>query len=295
MQKIVPHLWFDQNIRDAADFYASVFPHAHAVNGFSNPETGEEVTAEVNIDGYRIALINGGPYATPNPSISFFLNFDPAQRSDAEGDLKRVWNDLTADGEVLMELGEYPFSKLYGWVTDRFGFSWQLMLTNPDNAPRPFIVPSLMFCGAAQGKATEAVDFYTELFNDAALGNRVTYGAMGAAPDKNSPDSIPQLSDVAFSDFQLAEQWFAAMDSGVAQPFSFTPGVSLMLMVKDQAELDRYWDALSANPRAEQCGWLEDKYGLSWQIAPQNLPELLSRPQGFENMLKMKKLIIDEF
>lgn len=52
-----------------------------------------------------------------------------------------------------------------------------------------------------------------------------------------------------------------------------------MLMVKDQAELDRYWDALSANPEAEQCGWLEDKYRLSWQIAPQNLPELLSRPQ----------------
>lgn len=108
-------------------------------------------------------------------------------------------------------------------------------------------------------------------------------------------DFYTEIFDVAFSDFQLADQWFDAMDSGLAQPFSFTPGVSLMLVVQDLAELDRYWVALSANPEAEQCGWLEDRYGLSWQIVPQNLPDLLSRPQDFENMLKMKKLIIDEF
>ena len=80
------------------------------------------------------------------------------------------------------------------------------MLTNPDNEPRPFIVPSLMFCGAAQGKATEAVDYYTELFDVAALGNRVTYETMGVAGDKNSPDTIPQPLHVAFqiSTFTIA-------------------------------------------------------------------------------------------
>ena len=118
---------------------------------------------------------------------------------------------------------------------------------------------------------------------------------MGAAADKNSPESVPQPTDVAYSDFQLAGQWFSAMDSGVAQPFTFTPGVSLMVLVKDQEELDRYWDALTSDPDKEQCGWLEDKYGISWQIAPENLSELLARPQGFDNMLKMKKLIIDDF
>src|SRR5699024_6845594 len=100
---------------------------------------------------------------------------------------------------------------------------------------------------------------------------------------------------VAYSDFQLAGQWFSAMDSGVAQPFTFTPGVSLMVLVKDQEELDRYWDALTSDPDKEQCGWLEDKYGIRWQIAPENLSELLARPHGFDNMLKMKKLIIDDF
>ncbi|PQM73846.1 VOC family protein [Corynebacterium sp. J010B-136] len=295
MQKIVPNLWFDQNIDQAANFYASVLPNAHVQKGFSHPDTGEAITTDVVIEDYRITLINGGPYATPNPSISFFLNFDPSQRQDAEADLKRVWNALTADGEILMELGEYPFSKLYGWVTDRFGFNWQLMLSNPDNEPRPFIVPSLMFCGAAQGKATEAVDYYTELFDVAALANRVTYETMGVAGDKNSPDAIPQPSHVAFSDFHIFNHWFAAADSGVAQDITFTPAVSFMLFVQDQRELDHYWNALSASPEAEQCGWLEDKFGLSWQIAPQNLPDLLSKPHGFENMLKMKKLVIDEF
>ena len=206
MQKVVPNLWFDQNIDQAADFYASALPNAHVQEGFSHPDTGEAITTDVVIGDYRITLMNGGPYATLNSSISFFLNFDPSQRQDAEADLKRVWNALTTDGEILMELGEYPFSKLYGWATDRYGFNWQLMLTNPDNAPRPFIVPSLMFCGAAQGKATEAVDYYTELFDVAALGNRVTYETMGVAGDKNSPDTIPQPLHVAFqiSTFTIA-------------------------------------------------------------------------------------------
>ena len=96
------------------------------------------------------------------------------------------------------------------------------MLSNPDNEPRPFIVPSLMFCGAAQGKATGAVDYYTELFDVAALGNRVTYETMGVAGDKNSPDTIPQPSHVVFSDFHIHNHWFAAADSGVAQDITFT-------------------------------------------------------------------------
>src|SRR5699024_7546069 len=141
-------------------------------------------------------------------------------REDAESDLRQLWEALSHDGSVLMELGEYPFSSLYGWVADRYGFNWQLMLTSPDNEPRPFVVPSLMYCGPAQGKATEAVDGYIKLFDDSALGNRVTYEAMGAAADKNSPESVPQPTDVAYSDFQLAGQWFSAMDSGVAQPFT---------------------------------------------------------------------------
>src|SRR5690625_8047456 len=98
MQKIVPNLWFDQNIDQPANFYASALPYAYVEEGFRHPDTGAAITADVVIEDYRITLINGGPYATPNSSISFFLNFEPSQRQDAEADLKRVWNALTTDG-----------------------------------------------------------------------------------------------------------------------------------------------------------------------------------------------------
>lgn len=294
MQKIVPHLWFNNNIQEAADFYADVFPNAEASLGVSHPDTGEPVTAHIDIDGYRIALINGGPETSPTPAISFFVNFDPSRMDDAREQLTSLWEKLTPGGTVLMELGSYPFSDHYGWVADRFGYNWQLMLTNPDGEPRPFIVPNLMFCGPVQGKAKEAVDEYIELFDDAKLGNRVTYGAMGAA-GTDSPDAVPQQSDIVFSDFQLCGEWLSAMDSGVEQPFTFNMATSFMVIVKDQSELDHYWNGLSADPEKEICGWLEDKYGVSWQIAPENLSELLARPNGFENMMKMKKLIIDDF
>lgn len=294
MQKIVPHLWFDQNIREAAEFYTSAFPNSQASTGVAHPETGDPITAELEIDGYKIALINGGPDAKPTPAMSFFVNFDPSTMENPREELQLLWDKLTQDGTVLMDLGEYAFSEFYGWVADRYGYNWQLMLTNPEGDPRPFIVPNLMFCGPAQGKAAEATDDYIAIFDDAQLGNRVTYGAMGAA-GTDSPDTIPQQHHVVFSDFQLMDQWFSAMDSGVEQPFTFSMATSFMIIVKDQEELDRYWDALSAVPEKEVCGWLEDKYGVSWQIAPENLEELLARPQGFENMMKMKKLIIDDF
>src|SRR5699024_111612 len=110
MQKIVPHLWFDKDIAEAANFYASILPNAQVVNRFNNPDTGEDITAEIEIDGYSIALINGCPYATPTPAINFFLNFIPDTRDDTQIDLRKIWEALSNDDYVLMELGEYPFS-----------------------------------------------------------------------------------------------------------------------------------------------------------------------------------------
>ena len=85
------------------------------------------------------------------------------------------------------------------------------------------------------------------------------------------------------------------MDSGVEQPFTFSPGVSLSVQCADQAEIDRLWDALSAVPEAEQCGWLVDRAGVSWQIVPANMAELMAKPDAFAHMMPMKKLIIADF
>ena len=79
------------------------------------------------------------------------------------------------------------------------------------------------------------------------------------------------------------------------QDASFTCGVSLMVECDGQAELDRYWEALSAVPEAEQCGWCADKFGLSWQLIPDNLGELMTKPDAFSTLMNMKKIEISAF
>lgn len=290
MQRIVPNIWFDRNADEAAEFYASAFPDTlidarvtyptSDLPDFQADRAGETLTVDVVIDGYRLTLINGGPQFAPTPAISFFVNFDPSRMADARGALDRLWERLSDGGIVLMPLDSYDFSEHYGWVADRHGVNWQLMLTDPTGEPRPFIIPNLMFCGPAQGQARTAVDECVALFPDAAVGNRVTY-----------PDS----GEIVFSEFQLHGEWLTAMDSAVEQPFTFSPGLSLMVNARGQGEIDHLWDGLSALDSVEQCGWLQDRFGVSWQIVPDNMAELMERPGAYRRLLEMKKLVIDEF
>jgi len=276
MQRIVPTIWFNRNADEAAEFYADVFPDTLVDARVPHPESGETLTVDVLIDGYRVTLLNGGPEFGPTPAISFFVNFDPSRMEDARGELDRLWARLTDGGIVLMPLDRYDFSEHYGWVADRFGVNWQLMLTDPAGEPRPYIIPNLMY----GGQARQAVDDYVALFPGAQVGTRVTY-----------PDS----GEVMFSEFQLYGEWFTAMDSAVEQPFTFTPGLSLMVNAHGQEEIDRLWNGLSAVVALEQCGWLQDRYGVSWQIVPDNMAELMERPGAYQKLLGMRKLVIDEF
>ena len=98
-----------------------------------------------------------------------------------------------------------------------------------------------------------------------------------------------------FADLQLFGQWVALMDSGVDQDFTFSPGVSLAVACADQAEIDHCWKHLSSVPEAEQCGWCVDRFGVSWQVLPDNLMELTGRPGGYQKMLEMKKIDIAAF
>lgn len=290
MQRIVPTIWLDRNADEAASFYATAFPDTLIDNRVTYPTTdlpdfqadraGETLTVDVVIDGYRLTLLNGGPEFGPTPAISFFVNFDPSRMADARGELDRLWERLTDGGIVLMQLDSYDFSEHYGWVADRYGVNWQLMLTDPAGEPRPYIVPNLMF----GGQARQAVDDYVALFPGARVGTRVTY-----------PDGGSHSGKVMFSEFQLYGEWLTAMDSAVEQPFSFTPGLSLMVNADGQEEIDRLWNGLSAVTAAEQCGWLQDRYGVSWQIVPDTMAELMSRPGAYGKLLGMKKLVIDEF
>ncbi len=296
MQKIVPSIWFDHNAAEAAKFYTSVFPNArvtrvqhypkHGLPDSQKEHAGKELTVEFELNGHRFIGINAGPEFPVTPALSFMVNFDPSLDDAARSHLEELWNALADSGQVMMPLGQYPFSPYYGWVQDRYGVGWQLILTDPAGELRPFIVPSLMFGAAAQNRAAEAVDFYASVFPDVVVGTVATY------PEPTGPVTT---ESVMFGEFELFDQWFAVMDSGVEQPETFGPGVSLMIECADQAEIDRYWTALSAVPEAEQCGWLTDRFGVSWQVVPVDMAAYTATPEGYAAMMDMKKIQLDQF
>jgi predicted 3-demethylubiquinone-9 3-methyltransferase (glyoxalase superfamily) len=287
MAKITPHLWFDTQAKEAAELYSEVFPDSQVTNVTTLRDTpsGDCDVVSFTVWGYDFMAISAGPLFEINPSISFIVNFDPGSVADAPRALDRVWAQLAEGGSALMPLGEYPFSKRYGWVSDRYGVSWQLILSDAEGDPRPTIVPSLMFTGEVCGKAAEASDYYISVFGDAERGQSVPY------PEGSDPD---RPGTTMFSDFRLADGWFAAMDSARDHGFGFNEAVSLMINCADQDEIDYYW-RLSAVPEAEQCGWLKDRYGVSWQVVPAALGEMMSQgtPEQIDRVtqafLPMKK------
>ena len=202
-----------------------------------------------------------------------------------------MWSKLAEGGTALMPLDKYPFSERYGWIQDRYGLSWQLILTNPAGEVRPPIITSLLFVGDVCGKAEEASDFYLSIFEDSKRGALTRYPG-GMEPDKEGT--------IMFTDFQLAGQWFTAMDSAHKHDFAFNEAISFMVPCATQEQIDYYWEKLSAVPEAEQCGWLKDKYGVSWQIVPTAMDEMMSKgtPEQIDRVtqafLPMKKLDIAE-
>ncbi len=269
MQAITPHLWYDKEAKEAAEFYTTLFPESTITNVTTLHDTpsGDCDVVSFNLWGFAFQAISAGPLFTFNPSISFMVNFDPSQDTEAQTRIDAVWARLVDGGTVLMPLDTYPFSERYGWVQDKYGLSWQLILTNPEGEERPLIIPSLLFVGNVCGKAEEATDFYLSVFKNAQRGAIARYPA-GMEPD--------QEGTVMFTDFKLEGQWFAAMDSARMHDFTFNEAISFIVRCDTQDEIDYYWDALSAVPEAEQCGWLKDKYGVSWQIVPTAMDAMLA-------------------
>lgn len=270
MQKVIPHLWFDKEAVEAADFYVSIFggdSKVSTVNRITGTPSGDCDIVSFKLWGYEFMSISAGPHFRPTPALSFMVNFDPSQDKDVAKNIDRMWAKLSEGGKVTMELGEYPFSKRYGWFADTYGFSWQLILTNPKGEERPLIIPAMLFVNDRCGKAEEASDFYLSIFQNSKRGVIAKYPA-GSEPNKEGT--------VMFTDFKLEGQWFASMDGGGAHDFDFNEAVSLIVNCKDQKELDYYWGKLSAVPEAEQCGWLKDAYGVSWQIVPTTMAEMMT-------------------
>jgi predicted 3-demethylubiquinone-9 3-methyltransferase (glyoxalase superfamily) len=291
MQRITPCLWFYRNAEEAMAFYTSLFKGSEIKSIKRYPEgplegpmsgmQGKVLTAIFALEGFQFMALDGGPIFQFNPSVSFFVNCNTRE------EINQLWEELSEGGEALMPLDEYPFSPWYGWIQDQYGLSWQLILAA--GAAETKIIPSLMFVGDQAGKAEEAIGFYARVFKDSRVGDIARYSA------DQSPD---EAGTVAYARFTLQGQHFAAMDSARGHDFSFNEAVSLYVECQNQEEVDHYWDALSAVREAEQCGWLKDRYGLSWQIIPKQLGEMMSDPDPeksgrvMDSMLKMKKIDI---
>ena len=302
MKKITPHLWFDTEAKEASEFYTSVFPESRIVNTtvIHDTPSGDCDIVSFELWGQPFMSISAGPYFKFNPSVFFMVNFDPvlftkssSPEKEARKQLDLAWQKLSEGGQVIMPLDKYPFSERYGWIQDKYGLSWQLVLTNPEGEPRPSIMPSILFVGEHVGQAEEAIKYYLSVFKNSKMGGLHRYGE-GQEPDKEGT--------VMFADFMLEDRWFTAMDSAREHNFNFNEAVSFIVYCKTQKEIDYYWEKLSAVPESEQCGWLKDKYGLSWQIEPAELheemmmnetdPERLARvTQAF---LQMKKFDMAE-
>ncbi len=290
VDKINAFLWFSDQAEEAASQYASLFGNSGVgrvvryrgdAAKASGRFEGSVMTVAFRLEGEEFVALNGGPIFRFTPALSFFVN------CATEDEVDRIWRGLSAGSRVLMELGEYPFSRKFGWIQDKYGLSWQLNF-----GPRSQkIAPFLLFVGKEHGRAEEAAGFYTSIFHDSAIRTIERF-------KRGEPGMEGTVKHMVFS---LSGKEFMAMDSNLSHDFTFNEAVSFVVNCEDQEEIDYYWDRLSAggDEKAQQCGWLKDKYGLSWQIVPTALAKMMNDKDPkrvvrvTEAFLKMKKFDIN--
>lgn len=275
------HLWYDREARAAAEFYVSLFPRSkvNTVHKLSGTPSGDVELVSWQLAGLPFQGMSAGPLFHFNPSISLMVMCETA----AEVDTK--WEELAPGGKALMPLGEYPFSRRFGWTADRFGLSWQLMFA-PEVKWTQKITPVLMFTRAVAGQAEAAMNQYAAVFGGARPNIRARHGGGEGADAEGT---------VTYGTLELLGWDLGFSDSAGPHDFSFNEAISLAVSCDTQEEIDHYWNGLAADPAAGQCGWLKDRFGVSWQIVPAILGKLLAgddaarRARVTQAFLKMKK------
>lgn len=291
-QLLTHGLWFDNEALSAAEFYTTLFADAsinaitrYGREGYEHhgkPE-GSIMTVDFTLAGLGFMALNGGPHFRLNPSVSFFVVCESRQETD------RVWNTLSEGGRVLMSLDKYDWSPMYGWVQDRFGLAWEVALGKISDVGQK-ITPSLLFAAGVRGRAEEAIAFYTSVFGRSGLDGILRYG----------PDEEGSEGTVKHAMFTLHGQKFMALDSAVSQHFTFNEAVTIMINCISQEEIDYYWERLTDGGEEGPCGWLKDRFGLSWQVESVELQEMLRDPDQervarvSQAFLKMKKYDLAE-
>ncbi|MGB3007090.1 MAG: VOC family protein [Chitinophagaceae bacterium] len=271
---IHPCLWYDGNAKEAVAFYCSLFPH-------SKITTDTPMVVNFELNGQKFMELNGGPNFKPNPSVSFFVI------SESDEEINELYKQLSEGGKVMMPLDKYDWSEYYGFVQDRFGLSWQLMKGKYSDVNQK-ITPCFLFVGENYGKAEAAVNFYTKIFPASSISGILLY-------QENEGETM--AGKVKHSQFILDDNVFMAMDGFGAHEFEFNETISFVVECKDQLEIDYYWNKLIEDGGQESmCGWLKDPFGVSWQIIPANIGQLMGDPgkgqRVMQALLQMRKLII---
>jgi predicted 3-demethylubiquinone-9 3-methyltransferase (glyoxalase superfamily) len=271
---IYPCLWFDGKAKEAAEYYCSVLDDT-----FITDEN--DIVVNFESAGHKFMCLNGGPYFYFNPSISFYVI------CKSEEELDRIWKRFLDGGSVLMPLDKYGWSRKYGWLSDKYGVNWQLSFAGIEDLSQK-ISPVLMFTGNQSGKAEQALQFYTSVFKNSKIKSIARY-LKGEGDVEGT---------VKHAQFVLDNQVFMAMDSSLMHQFSFNEAISLVVECGTQEEIDYYWGRLTEGGEEKRCGWLKDKFGISWQIVPAILGRLMNDPSRAERVtaafLKMNKFEIEK-
>ncbi len=274
-EQITPCLWFNNQAKEAAAFYCKYFSNAKIV-------AQSPILSEIEVSGQHITLLDGGPMYTPNASISFYYI------CETEEEINQIWEGFAKEGTILMPLQKYDWSVKYGWLSDKYGISWQFALGKLEEVGQK-ITPSFMFVGAQYGNAEEAIDHYSAIFKNPKLDGILRYGA-NEAPDVKDKIKHAQLG--------LNGQKFMFMDSAHAHNFAFSEGISLTIHCETQEEIDYYWQKLTESGEESMCGWLKDKFGVSWQVIPSILGQIMSDPnkagKAAKSFMQMRKFDIEK-
>jgi predicted 3-demethylubiquinone-9 3-methyltransferase (glyoxalase superfamily) len=270
---IHPCIWFDGNAKAAADFYCSLFPD-------SKITADTPMVVNFELAGQKFMGLNGGPMFKPNASISFTVI------CEKDEEINELWKQLSADGMIMMPLDKYEWSERYGFLQDRFGVCWQIMKGKYSDVNQK-ITPTLLFVGNSFGQAEKAVKFYTQVFPQSAVDGILLY----------TKEEGEAAGAVKHSQFILDKKVFMAMDGAGVHSFAFNEAISFVVDCETQEEIDDYWNKLTADGGQESmCGWLKDKFGVSWQIVPTVLGKLMSdaerAPRVMQAFMKMKKFDI---
>lgn len=287
MRPIIPHLWFDDNGQEALEFYTSIFENSGIVHQYvlENTPSGDAESFDFELAGQPFMAINGGPFFKFNPSISFMVICDGKIEAD------EIWKGLLEGGRILMPLEETLFASYYGWLEDKYGLSWQLMSAD-GNPYEQKIVPHLLFSNDAVGRAREALEFYADTFDESEILEVYEY---------EKGQTMQARAEISFSAIKIYNKLFHLADNGAEEAtYTFNEAISFLIECESQEEIDDHWKKLSAVPEAEQCGWLKDKFGVSWQIVPKGMNELFENgtPEQIKGVtaafLKMKKIDLAE-